>query len=628
MNQKKANFFLSYSLKLALVFSITTTVVTIGILFFLYRYYKSSILNHLQTRISEIGRTGIFLFQEQNFKDLNKIIQNFNEKLLKSYKNDPNILQQIQSIPPGEIEPIILSQEEHNKLYNDPSTQKIVQLLRKIKAGTTRNFQIRTSYPMLFFYQEGKERFIQWTYLLAPNPLQKDDFNHVMYILDSGMEEEDLNGNGIIDEDEKPELMGSFYNISDFPAFQNALKNKTISCNNDFISDEWGTYLSCAIPIFDYENNFLGVLALDLDVKSEFNELANARKFFFGLFIFITVGISLLSYIISKIYLKPVAQLSKASEEVTKKNFDVQLTYPSNDEFGILINNFNTMVKEIKLYSYKLEFMLDSFSRFVPKHFANILQKESILDVKEGDATEKDLAILFNDIKNFSTLAEMLSVKQTFEFLNTYFEIMNPIILKYRGFIDKFIGDEIMALFDCNPDFPLDAAIEMRLRLKEFNEKIKHLNLPTVDMGVGLNYGKVILGTVGSKERLDTTVIGDTVNTAERIQQLTRIFKTPILLTENIKNNLQQTEKYYLRRLQKVRVKGKLEPVQIYECFNVDPDEQIEKKLQTLDKYEEAIHLMHNKNFTDAILLFKEIHSINPNDFVVKIYLEKLESQS
>jgi class 3 adenylate cyclase len=270
--------------------------------------------------------------------------------------------------------------------------------------------------------------------------------------------------------------------------------------------------------------------------------------------------------------------------------------------------------------------MLDSFSRFVPKHFANILQKESILDVKEGDATEKDLAILFNDIKNFSTLAEMMSVKETFEFLNTYFEIMNPIILKYRGFIDKFIGDEIMALFDCNPDFPLDAAIEMRLRLKEFNEKIKHLNLPTVDMGVGLNYGKVILGTVGSKERLDTTVIGDTVNTAERIQQLTRIFKTPILLTENIKNNLQQTEKYYLRRLQKVRVKGKLEPVQIYECFNADPDEQIEKKLQTLDKYEEAIHLMHNKNFTDAILLFKEIHSINPNDFVVKIYLEKLES--
>jgi class 3 adenylate cyclase len=271
--------------------------------------------------------------------------------------------------------------------------------------------------------------------------------------------------------------------------------------------------------------------------------------------------------------------------------------------------------------------MLDSFSRFVPKHFANILQKESILDVKPGDATEKDLAILFNDIKNFSTLAEMMSVKETFEFLNIYFEIMSPIILKYRGFIDKFIGDEIMALFDCNPDFPLDAAIEMRLRLKEFNEKIKHLNLPTVDMGVGINYGKVILGTIGSKERLDTTVIGDTVNTAERIQQLTRTFKTPILLTENIKNNLQQTEKYYLRRLQKVRVKGKLEPVQIYECFNVDPDEQIEKKLQTLDKYEEAIHLMHNKNFTDAILLFKEINSINPNDFVVKIYLEKLESQ-
>lgn len=271
--------------------------------------------------------------------------------------------------------------------------------------------------------------------------------------------------------------------------------------------------------------------------------------------------------------------------------------------------------------------MLESFSRFVPKHFANILQKETILDVKEGDAIEKELAILFNDIQNFSTLAEKLSVQQAFEFLNAYFEIMNPIILKYKGFIDKFIGDEIMALFDCTADFPLDAAIEMRLRLKEFNQRIQHLNLPYIEMGIGINYGKTILGTVGSQERLDTTVIGDAVNTAARIQGLTRIFKIPILITETMKNKIQNKEKYYLRKLQKLNVKGKTETLQIYECFNSDKEEQIAKKLRTLQQYEEAIHQVETNHTKEAIVLLKEVYSINPEDTVAKIYLQKLENQ-
>ncbi len=141
-----------------------------------------------------------------------------------------------------------------------------------------------------------------------------------------------------------------------------------------------------------------------------------------------------------------------------------------------LADRINVLKKEKDLAQKELLntkiIMLESFSRFVPKHFTNILQKETILDVQPGDATEKEICVLFNDIKSFTTLAEMMSVKETFEFLNYYFETMDPIIIKYRGFIDKFIGDEIMALFDCETDFSLDAAIEMRYYLKDFNKKI------------------------------------------------------------------------------------------------------------------------------------------------------------
>ncbi|MFN3604127.1 MAG: 7TM diverse intracellular signaling domain-containing protein [Leptonema sp. (in: bacteria)] len=269
--------------------------------------------------------------------------------------------------------------------------------------------------------------------------------------------------------------------------------------------------------------------------------------------------------------------------------------------------------------------MLESFSRFVPKHFVNILQKESVLEIKPGDSTEKNITVLFNDIKNFTTLAEMMSVKETFQFLNTYFETMNPVILKYHGFIDKFIGDEIMALFDKIPDFSLKASIEMRKNLKEFNKQIEKMNLPYVEMGIGINFGSLMLGTVGTEERLDTTVIGDTVNTAARIQQLTRIYKAPILLSEEAYKNLKSKEEFCLRKIPKVKVKGKLESIQIYECFDSDLDEVKELKLATMPKYEEAVNLIEEKKVLEAFQLYQEIYKKNPNDSVVEVYLERLK---
>ncbi len=269
--------------------------------------------------------------------------------------------------------------------------------------------------------------------------------------------------------------------------------------------------------------------------------------------------------------------------------------------------------------------MLESFSRFVPKHFANLLQKNSILEVKAGDSVEKKLTVLFNDIKNFTTLSEMMSVKETFQFLNTYFEVMNPIILKYYGFIDKFIGDEIMALFDREPDLSLISAIEMRKSIKEFNEKIKNLNLPPVDMGIGINYGQMMLGTIGTQNRLDTTVIGDVVNIASRVQQLTRLYATSILLTENVYINLKQKDQFYLRKIPKVRVKGRIEVINVYECFNGDEEKKLEKKLMTLNKYEEAVYLLENKKYLESYQLFNEIYKLNTEDKVIEFYCKKLQ---
>ncbi|MCS7205161.1 MAG: hypothetical protein NZ853_05650 [Leptospiraceae bacterium] len=346
-------------------------------------------------------------------------------------------------------------------------------------------------------------------------------------------------------------------------------------------------------------------------------------RFYFISWIALLVGMLLLA--LKQLGLLPSNFLTNYGVQIGSASEVILLSLALADRVNVLKEEKEKAEREI-LETKVL--MLESFSRFVPKHFVNILQKESILDIKKGDATEKEITVMFNDLKNFTVIAEMLNTKETFEFLNKYLEVMSPIILNHRGIIDKFVGDEIMALFDQSVDDSLDAAIAMRRALKNFNESVYNLNLPYVEMGIGINHGKLMLGTVGSEERLDTTVIGDTVNVASRIQQLTRHYGVPIILTENAVSNIRQKEKYYLRKLIPMRIKGKIDPIRIYECFNTDQEEKFEKKLETLPKYNEALYLFETKKFKDSFEIFEEILKSNPNDHVIHFYLEKMRQMN
>ncbi len=617
---------LSFSLKVALAFSFFTIIIASIIFFALLLYLKKYTINQIQERIKENGKTALYFSNKEDFENLKALKEIVELKWKEIIKKNPEILKEIPKIPPGETLEI-LTEEEHQKLYNNQKTQSLVQILRKIKAISMTSITLKDYYEIKFYDSENPP-FIRFVYILIPIP-DLNDQNYAMFLLDSDMEKVDINNNGKIDEDEQGEFIGTIYNITEMPALKQAILKQTTDCNKDFYNDKWGTFLSCYVPIIDYEKNFLGILALDFDAKSPYNQLNQISILFIGLLFLIVIIVFFSFYEISSYLLKPINKLTKASIEVANRNYHVKLYTFSNDELGILTKNFNKMVQEINNYVERIEFIVDSFARFVPLHYGTLLEKEHLYDINKGDSKEVELSVLFCDIVNFSTLSEMMSPKGTFEFLNLFFEMMNPIIIKNGGIIDKFIGDEIMALFlpECTNicPSPLDAAIEMRHKLKEFNIAFQHPNVPYIDMGIGINYGKVVLGTVGSIERIETTAVGDSVNIASRIQQLTRVFNTPILITESLKDNLKNINKYYLRKLQKIRVKGKREPVQIYECFNSDPEDQIEKKLQTLQKFEEAIDLIHNKNFNEAIIILKEIYKINPEDSVVKVYLEKYE---
>ena len=170
-----------------------------------------------------------------------------------------------------------------------------------------------------------------------------------------------------------------------------------------------------------------------------------------------------------------------------------------------------------------------AYGHFVPKSFLLLLGKEDISSVELGDSVEMKATILFADIRNFTTMSEDLKGEEVFHTLNAYLAQYEAPIHGHNGVIDKYLGDGALAIFKTADD-AVAAATEMLERVRRFNRDRKRLSLPTADIGIGINTGYSTLGVVGNSERLETTVIGDSVNVASRIQDLTKLYGTPLLI--------------------------------------------------------------------------------------------------
>ena len=246
-----------------------------------------------------------------------------------------------------------------------------------------------------------------------------------------------------------------------------------------------------------------------------------------------------------------------------------------------LLKNQNEILEEtVRKRTQELLDLNQALVRFVPDEFLKHLNKKSIVDVELGDQVELEMTILFADIRNFTTMSEQLSPEKNFEFLNFYLSEMGPIIRKHNGFIDKYIGDAIMALFPVSANDALNAAIAMLKLLPEHNRaQEKRGNLP-INIGIGLHTGLLMLGTVGEHNRMETTVISDAVNLASRMESLTKTYGASLLISDNTFRSLSNPSQYTMRLIDRVTVKGKTKTTSVFEVLDGEPSEIQNKKLK------------------------------------------------
>lgn len=296
------------------------------------------------------------------------------------------------------------------------------------------------------------------------------------------------------------------------------------------------------------------------------------------------------------------------------------------------------------------EFLSEKFRLFVPEQFLNRIAPKGIESIRVGNVTEEELTVLFCDIRDFTAIAESQQARETFEWLNSFFNKMSACISTNYGFIDKYLGDAIMAVFD-RPDShaqdAVKAALMMQQSLQEFNtifypDKIRS----PIAIGIGINTGVAMIGTLGSEYRMDSTVIGDMVNTASRLEGLTKEYGCTILVSESTLEQIKQQtywmpdfsdqlggscpyprQGFYTRWIDCITPRGKQNSLNIYELLGSSNMMLFPQKILTLLEFERGIQAWNNQEYETALASFKMVLNHNPNDTIASLYIQRCQEK-
>ncbi|MEE9307568.1 MAG: adenylate/guanylate cyclase domain-containing protein [Spirochaetia bacterium] len=331
----------------------------------------------------------------------------------------------------------------------------------------------------------------------------------------------------------------------------------------------------------------------------------------------------------------PLTRVAQAMEKIISTNDlsnRVQVEY--NDETGKLAHTFNMMVgaletayNQIKRFAFKAALaqkrehkIRNIFQKYVP---ADVIDEFFTNPEKMLIGENRVISILFSDIRSFTSISEKMMPDDLVNSLNRYFTVMVDIIMARHGIVDKYIGDAIMAFFGApvrHKDDALQsvlAGIEMSEALEEFNAQQRELGKPEFRIGVGINYGVVTVGNIGTEKKMDYTIIGDMVNLASRMEGLTKKYHQPLLISESLHQKVK--DEVDCRLIDTVAVKGKTKGVRIYTVKKRLSEE--ENKAWTL--HNTAMESYYRRDFDEAIGNFQNVQKIFPDDYASQLIIDR-----
>lgn len=312
------------------------------------------------------------------------------------------------------------------------------------------------------------------------------------------------------------------------------------------------------------ENILLGVVGLRFSKDVIFAPIKNAQKIIITVMLIIILFTILLIYFLSQRMVLQIQELALAAKRIGEGDLRVRISIDSRDELGRLGHEFNNMVIGLQ---EKLQ-----MQKFVSKMTIKMIKEQTNSTITSPSSKKKIITILFSDARNFSTISEKLPPEEVVELINIYLDLQARIVEQNLGIIDKFVGDQIMALFDGDNQVAkaMRCAVGIQKSISQLNQKRLRTNEVILEVGIGINTGPAVIGHMGSQARMDYTVVGSTVNVGYHL--CAKAKARQIIATSQLLEHTNGT--YPTTRLDPIRIKGKPKPVQIFE-INYDRESPV-----------------------------------------------------
>ena len=346
----------------------------------------------------------------------------------------------------------------------------------------------------------------------------------------------------------------------------------------------------------------------------------------------ITIILCLITLIIATIIciftarwiVKPLLLLNKAAHEIARGELEQNLDLERSDEIGQLAKSFKFMAWKLQISFKDIQAQKNAAQRFVPHHFLEFLHKGSIVDIKLGNHVSKEMAVMFSDIRSFTSISENMTPQENFDFVNAYLSRVSPKIRDFHGFIVKYLGDGMMAIFPNGADDAIQAAIAKLKTLEQYNIRREKEGFQAIKVGIGIHFGLMMVGIVGETARMQGDALSDNVNLTARLESLTKFYGASLVISEDALDNLEHPGQYQIRFLDTVIVKGKQKPISIFEIYDGETKLVQDLKLQTQADFQQGIEYYKNQEFIAAKAYFEKVLAINPKDNTASLYLERI----
>ena len=402
------------------------------------------------------------------------------------------------------------------------------------------------------------------------------------------------------------------------------LKNPGIGKAQMTFSDSFMNYELYDRSIFDKNGNLIAVLEVSTD-NSDIEEMLNTIiiKNLALMGLFIAILISLIS-IVTYFNVKKIQSASNTVSEIAKGDFKIRIKKTGKDEIGDICRGVNDMAEKLDTMFKEKDENEQFYYKFVPEQFKDLLHKKKFTELNLGDAESVNLTVLFCDIRSFSINSEMMTAKENFEFINVIYGIAGPIIRKHNGFVDKYIGDAVMALFE-KADDAVRCGEELYNEIVLNPETLDKINLSSIDIGIGIHTGMARIGIVGEEERMSGTVISNTVNLSSRLESLTKQYNTAMIITKDTLDSMDDPDSLNLRYLGMIQVAGVNEVKALYEVLDCLDEKRMVNRNRTKNEFREAVRLYHLGKLEEAVELFESIKPNAEEDPAIETYINYIK---